>query len=288
MELIGIILIGVYLLTSIVIGILSSRKKTPEGFLLGDRNIGSVSTFTTIAASKTGGGFFLSLVAFTYLYGVGAIWYIVGLVIGFLVFYLFAKQRLKDEADQNKYYTLADYIFKSYGKTAGYLAAFLSFLILSSGIILQLTSGSKSLFEITGFSFNISLIVISAVILIYLLLGGFKAVVKTDTFQYVAIVAMVILIVFGLFSLGRISAEYLNIWEVGFVNIITFIIFGTIIPFYTPEFYQRIYATRNKQTLKKSLYFIHDHLSFSSISSFVYGIDNQNLFARYRSGDSFN
>jgi len=252
MTITATILIFLYFIVSILIGIFASRRETPEGFLLGDRDVGSISTFTTIAASKTGGGFFLSLVAFTYLYGIGAIWYIVGLAVGFLVFYWFAQNRLKDEADQNQYYTLADYVFKGYGKLAGYLSALLSFLILSSGIVLQFTSGSKSLFEITGLNFNFSLLLIAGVILIYLIMGGFKAVVRTDAFQYAAIVAMVILILFGLLTLGKINSEYLNIWEVGPVNIITFIIFGIIIPFYTPEFYQRIYATKNKETLKKA------------------------------------
>lgn len=85
----GTILIFIYLLASILVGIWASRKETPEGFLLGDRKVGTLSTFATIAASKTGGGLFLTLVALTYMYGVGVIGYVAGLVVSFIVFYFF-------------------------------------------------------------------------------------------------------------------------------------------------------------------------------------------------------
>jgi len=252
MATLGTILIFAYLLASIAVGIWASRKETPEGFLLGDRKVGTFSTFATLAASKTGGGLFLTIVAITYLYGAGVIGYIIGLFAGFFVFYLFAKKRLKDEADENQYYTLADYVFHGYGKVAGYLAAGLSFLVLCVTVMMQLIGGSKAVFEITGIGYNASLLIIAVVILVYLVMGGFKSVVKTDILQYGAILITVIFIVFALANLGGINPQYFNMKEAGLVNIIVFIIFGMINPFFCPEFYQRVYATKDKKTLKKS------------------------------------
>jgi len=250
MGTLGIVLISVYFVISIAIGLWASRKQTAEGFLLGDRKVGSFSTFTTIAATKIGGGFLLTIVAFAYLYGMGAFWYVAGVIIGFWFFYLFAQKRLKDEADSNQYYTLADYIFKTYGKTAGYLAALLTLFITSSILIVQLIGGSKALNEITGFSFNVSLILISLVILIYLVAGGFKAVIKTDLFQYIIIFVLAFVILFGFIGVWKINPVYLDVWGPGIGNIIAFIIFGIMTPFYQPEIYRRVYATKDKQTLK--------------------------------------
>jgi len=248
----GTILIFIYLAFTILIGIWASRRATPEGFLLGERKLGTLSTFATIAASKTGGGLFLTVVALTYIYGAGAIGYIFGLIAGFVVFYFFAKKRLKDEADENKYYTLADYVFHGYGKVAGYMAAGLTFLILCVNIMMQLIGGSKTIFEITGIGYVPSLLIISFVILFYLVIGGFKAVVKTDFVQYIAILITVIFVVFAFSSLGKINPDYLDLGEAGIVNILVFVVFGLIYPFFSAELYQRVYATKNKNTLKKS------------------------------------
>ncbi len=251
MGTLGIVLISAYFAISIVIGLWASRKQTAEGFLLGDRKVSSLSTFATIAASKADGGFLLVLVTFVYLYDMGAIWYLLGAVAGFWVFYLFAKNRLKDEADKNQYYTLADYVFKNYGKTAGYLAATLALLKLTFSIIVQLTAGSKALFEITGFSFNVSLVLITSVVFIYLIAGGFKAVVKTDFFQYIVILVLLLIMLFSLTSIWKVDREYLDPWSSGLGNIPMFIILGVLTPFFQPAMFQRIYATKNKKTLKR-------------------------------------
>lgn len=251
MGILGIILLSFYFALSLAIGFWASRKQTAEGFLLGDRQVGSFSTFTTIAATKIGGGFLLTMVTFVYLYGFSAIWYVGGVIAGFAVFYFFAKNRLKDESDKNKYYTLADYLFKNYGKVAGYLAAILTVVIVSSMLVVQLIGGSKALVEITGLSYNFSLLFISTIVLIYLLAGGFKAVVKTDMFQYIVIFILLMIILVGFTSVWKINPEYLDIGGAGVGNIIAFIIFGIMTPFYQPEIYRRVYATKNKETLKK-------------------------------------
>jgi len=253
MEAIGTGLIFGYLSLSLLVGVLAGRKQTPEGFLLGERKVGGFSTFATLAASKTGGGFFLTIVAVTYLYGAGVLGYVLGLVVGFIAFYFFSKKRLKDQSDKYQFYTLADYVFHSYGKAAGYLAAFLSFSVLCGSIVIQLTAGSKTVFEITGISYGYSLLLISLVVLIYLLAGGFKAVVKTDILQYLAIIITVVFIVFAFVNFsGGVKADYLSVGEAGWLNALLFIIFGLITPFFSSELYQRVYATESQKTLKKS------------------------------------
>ena len=272
MGTIGIIFISIYFIISIAIGIWASRKETPEGFLLGDRKVGSFSTFATLIASKIGGGFFLMVVAFVYLYGAGVFWYTLGVVVGLWAFYIFAKTRLKPQSDEHRYYTLADYIFKNQGKSAGYLAALLTFLILSSVLTINLVGGSKALNEIAGFGYNTSLLVMAVVVLIYLLAGGFKAVVKTDIFQCIVIFLLSFIILFALIGLWKIDLSDLNIFSTGLVNIAMFVLLGILTPFYQSELYQRVYATKDRQTLKKGFILSMILLPLLIISVVIIGV----------------
>ena len=239
-----------YTLILLAIGFFSSRKQSRESFLISERNITTLSGFATINATKTGAIIFI-FTALLYEYGFSAMWYFIGIVLGYIVFFPFARTLF--EKSNKTFYTLADYFFKTYGRMSGFLASGLTILIMVGFLIINLIAATKILQFFTGFNFTISAVLIAFVVLAYLILAGFHAVVKTDIFQYGAVVC--ILAAFALF-LGNgieIPAHEWTFFSAGTADIFGFLLIGVLFPFASPDLWQRVYAIKDIKTLRKSL-----------------------------------
>jgi len=254
LSLLDLILITIYVIIILYLGYRSSKKETSEGFLLSDRNLGVLTNTATIVSSKTGAGLVLTFVALVYLYGTSAMWFFIGAAFGYFIFILFAT-KLRKKSTEEKFYTLSDYFFHKYGKKVGFISAFVILVVMLLNFIIQLIGGTKVLGSLTGFSFIISLSLISITILIYLVMGGFKAVVKTDIAQFLAIIILAGLLGILLFSGVKISPSDISFGALPLKITIGFFLFGIILPFASAELWQRVYAAKDVKTIKKSLMF---------------------------------
>lgn len=247
---IDFIVIIAYFCIVILFGYLASKKETKEGYLIADRKLGFWSSLATISATKTG-SVLIVFTALVYLFGFSAMWYFIGASVGYLVFLFFAL-KLKKES-KKRYYTLADYFYFNYGKIPAMFAALTNIVVMSGFLIISLIAVAKIFSVFTGWSFVISAIIVSAVILIYLLLGGFKAVVYTDIIQYIGMLAILAILAITLLTKVSIVTLDWNLFSAGPATIAGFFIIGILIPFASPELWQRVYATKDKKTIKKSI-----------------------------------
>jgi Na+/proline symporter len=250
-----LIIVGIYIAMVIFLGILSARKETSEEFLIAGRSLKTLSNASTILASKTGAGIMLTFVAMVYLYGVSAMWFFTGACSGYIIFIFFAV-KLKKMSDEHEFYTLSDYFFHKFGKTVGFFSAVLILMVMLLALLMQLIGGAKILFSISGISYIHALLIIGITILIYMVLGGFKAVVRTDIAQLMAIIILLIIIghVIGKTSVVSLIADSLSSGRsASFPSIASFYIFGSLVPFFSAELWQRIYAAKDANTVRKSL-----------------------------------
>ncbi|MCK6623370.1 MAG: hypothetical protein HUU32_21285 [Calditrichaceae bacterium] len=249
--------IAIYIALVIFLGILSARKETSEEFLIAGRSLDTLSNASTIVASKTGAGLLVTFVALVYLYGISAMWYFAGVSTGYIIFIFFAV-RLKRISDEYEFYTLSDYFYHKYGKTAGLISAGLMLVVMLLALLLQLVGGAKTLYHISGISYTNSLLIIGITILIYMILGGFRAVVKTDIAQL--LVMVILLIILGhIMGKGSLASLIIDSFSSGqsapLKSIISFIMIGILLPFFSAELWQRIYAAKDVNTVRKSLVF---------------------------------
>lgn len=250
--LIDYIAIFFYVILTLYIGTKFKRRVNADTFLIAKRNLGFFLSSMTIFASKVGAGLLLTYSALVFVYGFSALWLFGGFVFGYIIFYFFAS-KLKLEAEKNGYYTLPDYFRKRYGNTPAYLISILTFLSMFGWILTNLIGGGKIIALISGFSFSTTVTFMGAVIAIYLVVGGFSSVVKTDVLQSVsiAVLFLFLLIVVSQGSLFNYSA--LNITKIKTGEIITFFLAGVLFPLGSAELWQRVYATKSINEIKKSL-----------------------------------
>lgn len=244
---IGIIV--VYFIALLVIGYIYSKRQTDEDYLIAERDLGAFSTMMTINATKTG-SILMVFTALVYLWGFSAVWYFIGVIAGILLFIPFA-MKLKEKSHQ--YYTLADYFRYNYGRVSAYFASLITIIIVVGFMVINLIAGTKIFVFFTGWPFWISSIIMISIVLFYLILSGYKAVVKTDILQYLAIVFIIIVLGVLLFNGQLIPASEWNIFKADIVTILGFFIIGVLYPFAAPELWQRVYSARGKRELKSGL-----------------------------------
>ncbi len=246
-----ITLIIIFFAICLFLGFVSGRKKSGEGFLIADRNLGTFISTATITASFIGANTLLVYTAFVFTYGISAFWMFIGYMFGFFLFGLFGVY-LKRRADVKRYYTLSDYFHDRHGKSIALIATFAVFVVYFGSLTNQYIGGAKVLSKISGWSYELALFLVAAVILIYLLLGGFKAVVKTDAFQYMIIIILPLVLIYALASGVEVPVEHWNIFNAGAVNTLAFFFYGLFSVFIYAEFWQRAYAARNEKTVKRA------------------------------------
>jgi len=244
------ILIGAYFVVLILIGYFSSRRQKEEDYLIAERKLGMWSTMATMNASKSG-SIFMIFTALVFVWGFSAIWYFIGVVFGTLLFIPFAL-RLKEKSNE-KYYTLAHYFKFNYGKGPSIIASLITIFLMFGFLVLNLIAGSKIFAFFTGLPFWICALIMIFIVLIYLLLGGFKAVVKTDILQYVAMVFILVVLAIIIFNGSIIPSSEWGFFSVNLSTLIGFFIVGIVFPFASPDLWQRVYSSKGKKELKRGM-----------------------------------
>src|SRR6185503_20585880 len=102
---------AVYILVAIVIGIVSSRKETEEGFMIAERKVKGVQLAATFSATFFDGSILSIYIAYIYQYGLSALSIFVGLFLGFLLLRKYAG-KIKEKADQLQVYSMPEYFYK--------------------------------------------------------------------------------------------------------------------------------------------------------------------------------
>jgi len=239
-----------YFVVLIWIGYKFSRKQSDDDYLIGERKLGAFSTMTTMNASKIG-AIPMIFVALVYAWGLSAVWFFIGVILGWIIFVPFALH-LKGRSDE-RYYTLAHYFKHKSGRKVASLVSLFTILIMLILLLNNLIAGTKIFSFFTGSAFWLSALIMISVVLAYLLLAGYKAVAKTDTFQFSAMLLILAILAVLLFKGTIIPSSDLALFAAGPPTIVGFFIAGVFFPFASPELWQRVYSAKNKKALLRGM-----------------------------------
>lgn len=259
-----IIFFLIYMAIVVTIGIVSSRKESEDGFMIAERKVEGVQVAATMSAGFFDGATLSIYVAYLYLYGFSAIWLFVGIALGFLFVRKYA-HKIKQKADELKVYSMPEYFFKILGKKNGLMFSFFLVLQFFLLLIVNLIISGKVLSAIFPVPYFVAVIIGGAIVLTYLLLAGFKAVVRTDFFQMITMLVMSLSVGIFLFGKTNIPVSEFNLGTMGIGNIIGFLVLAGFGIMVTPDLWQRIFATKNERNLKRGL-------SYSAIILLVLGV----------------
>ena len=248
------IIIAFYFIIILIVGFWTGRKQEKEEFLISGRKLTSLQATSTIFSSRIGAAILLTYTALVYLYGLGALWYFIGSVFGLFVFYFFGL-KVKKIADKQKFYTMPDFFFFLKGRFAGYMATIITIIIMFGWVVLNFTAGAKLVSEYTPITYGFSVVIVGVIILLYLLAGGFDAVVKTDIIQTIGIFLLFVLMMYLLLTTDtKPQLLFMDLFNTPVKEIVSFFLAGFFIPLASPELWQRVYAIKDKTHFKRSLF----------------------------------
>ena len=246
-------LLIVYTLVCIGIGLWNSRKQADSDFLIAGRHLNQWGFVTSVVASYIGGAAIVAYAAYVYNFGISAIAVFGGTSLGFIIFIPYAR-RLRHTGKEQKFYTLSDWFYHKFGKRAGALSAAILLFVYFGMLLNQFIAGSSILANISGLSYELSLLLSSIIIMIYLVAGGFNSVIKTDIFQY--IVLFVLFIILAVILSNRQHELILGLTDFSSMDpamTIAFIAFGIFIIFQSAEYWQRVYAAKSDRVVTRGL-----------------------------------
>ncbi len=248
-----IVLLTLYALTCLGIGLYASRRKTDADFMIAGRKIGIIGFVTSVVASYIGGAALVAYTAYVYRFGISAIAVFLGTAIGFIVFIPYAL-KLRKFSGEREFYTLSDWLNFKMGKTVGLASAVILMVVYSGMLLNQFIAGSSILANISGWSYETGLLISSGIIATYLLAGGFRSVIRTDIFQYMVMLVMMVLL--GVVMMGDRRTFVMELVDFSRMNTgmtIAFTAFGVLIIFQSAEYWQRVYGAKSDKVVKSGL-----------------------------------
>ena len=249
----------------IAVGILYSRKyRGLDNYLLANRSIGVFSLTSSLIASALGAWILFGPASAATWGGIGAV---IGYALG-TAFPLFILINLGGKFRKNfpKGKTFIEVIRARYGNKLFKLILFLSIFYMTIFLIAEVTAVALLVKYIAGTSLWITAGLVVITSLVYTLYGGLRASLFTDNIQFIIFVLLLVIVFGNLFSLnsGNFNFEYIgqnkpyllsSNYLPNFTAGITFFIAVAATNLFHQGNWQRVYAAKNNEILKKSLIF---------------------------------
>ena len=257
-----ILIIAISLLFAFL-GINHTKKfKGLNNYLTADRNIGVFSLTTSLTASALGAWILFGPAS-------AATWGGIGAVIGYslgtafpLFFLIYLGKKIRNEFPKGS--SLIEFMRRKFGKSLFKLILLMTIFYMFIFLCAEVTAISVLINYISGTEFWITALVVLSSTLIYTLYGGLKASIFTDNIQMIVIgVLLIISFIYITSFTGSkfsfdfvikknpqlLSSNYIPNYTAG----LTFFIAVAATNLFHQGNWQRVYAAKNYQTLKKSL-----------------------------------
>ncbi|WP_059104368.1 sodium:solute symporter family protein [Shouchella shacheensis] len=249
-----------FTLAMVMVGILVSRKnKSGEDFLMGGRGLTLPLLIGTTTATLVGTGSSMGAVGFAFangwagaLYGVGGS---LGMILLLVLFADVRKYNFMTFSEELSFYFGANKLVKGITSVLMYIASigWLGAHILGGSLYLSWITGLDPLYAkvITALGFAA-----------YTFIGGYLAVVYTDTIQgvilFIGFILLTVLAIQKIGGLGEVTngvtkemSSFLGIGQMGIVPAISLLVVIAIGVLATPSYRHRIYTSDSVKTVKR-------------------------------------
>ena len=269
MHFIDYLIFLVYFLLILYIGFYFYRKnQNKEDYYVGGRNIPASHVGLSIVATDVGGGFSIGLGGLGFVMGLAGSWLLFTGLVGAWLAAVLIIPRIKKIDAKHGMLTFPDFLRHSYGEKVALVASLISGIGYLGFTGAQILAGAKlaagTVFSDIHFMdpLHLALFVMAGIVLVYTVLGGIKAVIYTDTVQWIVLLSglMFFGVPYTLVHVGgwgalqsNLSAEYFSLGNIKTVQFINW--FFTIVPiwFIAMTLYQRIFSCKNEKEAKKSI-----------------------------------
>ncbi len=198
-----VLIMGIAIWGNRAAGKRSDTKGFMEEYFIGSRSMGGFVLAMAIITTYTSASSFVGGPGVAYNVGLG--WILLSMIqvpTAFLTLGVLGK-RFALIARRTHSVTITDFIRARYGSDAVVILASLALLVFFMASMLAQFIGGARLFEsVTGYSYQTGLLIFGMTVVVYTTVGGFRAVVLTDTIQGVMMLLASLAILYAVISAG--------------------------------------------------------------------------------------
>ncbi len=260
---IDILIFVVYVILVFLVGLYFYRKnKTSEDYYVASRNVNSWHIGLSVVATDVGGGFSIGLGGLGFTMGLSGSWLLFTGLIGAWMAAVLLIPKVFSLPQIKKLSTFPQIFELFYGKRVAIVAGVITMVGYLSFTSSQIIAGAKlASGTFTELSFTSAVLIMGVAAVGYTILGGLKAVIYTDTVQWIILMAGLMFggLPYAYHAVGgwpviqaMLSDQLLSLTNVGWQQLVNWGI--TIIPiwFVGMTLYQRIFASRGEYEAKKA------------------------------------
>lgn len=206
----------IYLLMMLAIGFIFSKNNGDStDFYLGGRKMGPLVTAMSAEASDMSSWLLMGLPGLAYLAGIcEPFWTALGLGVGTYLNWLFVSKRLRRYSANINAFTVPQFFSKRFHDEKNSLSAIAAVIIIIF-FVPYTASGfaacGKLFNSLFGVDYTVAMVVSATIIVLYTIMGGFKAVSTTDFIQSIVMsIALIAVLCFGINAAGGWGAVVAN------------------------------------------------------------------------------
>lgn len=244
-----------YMALMVAIGVYANfRQKNVEDYYIAGRRLGPFSIACLWLASWVGGASIVGSSARAHEIGVTAIWYVLALALGCLLFGLFAASRIKKLGDDHSHLTYPDFIEQRFDSRTRIVATITTSAAMIAYAAGQMVAIGAILSVLIGWEYSQALLLASVIVISYTAFGGYLAVTYTDWAQFILLFVGIVFIGIpiaiseaGSFSEMQavLPAGYFDIGAWGWAKIIA-LVFSIVLSFFVAmDSFTRCFAARD-------------------------------------------
>jgi SSS family solute:Na+ symporter len=263
MEIIDILVFVIYMILVLGIGFYYFKKnKDVKDYYIGGGKMNSLHIGLSVVATDVGGGFSIGLGGLGFVMGLSGSWMLFTGLIGAWLSAVFLIPKVVKQGNLHGFLTFPEFLKYNYGVTVAMVAGIISFIGYLGFTSSQFLAGAKlAIGTFPNLDLLDALLIMGGIALLYTVFGGMKAVIYTDTFQW--IILMVGLIFIGIpiaynylggyqEIINALPNKFYSLKNVSWVQIVNWFVIIVPIWFVGMTLYQRIYACKNERTAKKA------------------------------------
>ena len=262
MSWIDITIFCTYLVAMLGVGIYFMKKNTStEDYYVGGRKLSSWHIGLSVVATDVGGGFSIGLGGLGFTMGISGSWLLFTGLIGAWLSGVLLIPKVSDLARKNGFLSFPQFLEFVFDKRVALIAGLISAIGYIGFTSSQFLAGAKlASSTFPNITLNQALLIMGIVAVIYTVLGGLKAVIYTDTVQWIVLMAGLVFVglPFAYVKIGGIEViqatlapSFLSLSSISWQMLVNWMF--TIIPiwFIGMTLYQRIYAAKDTKTAQK-------------------------------------
>ena len=204
------------------------------------------SLFSIIGASE-----FVIFGTLIFIFGIQSILFFVGTFIGFLIL-SFNAGKIRQNAVAKDQHSIPNFAKQRGYHNYSVLLAIVSWAFTFTLMLMQVIIGGDLVSKITDIPYNLSALLVAVAIALYLVFGGYKALLNTDVIQ--ATMIFVLTLALSIWALTTIDqSDIIFMSSVPVPDVVVFGIGGIFAIVGGPEIWQRILTARSTEAARASL-----------------------------------